>query len=73
MYTDAIPPKLPPVYDLLRAPVAAEIRSALLTLPMFTISYCEGTPRRDEDDDPPRMLRMFSMSTSSGEIGRAHV
>ena len=33
---------------------------------MFTISYCEGTPRRDEDDDPPRMLRMFSMSTSSG-------
>ena len=63
MYADAIPPKLPSVFDLLRSPVA-EIRSAPLTPMMITTTYCELTPRRDEDDDPPRMLRMFS--TSSG-------
>ena len=63
MYSDAVPPKLPTVFDLLRRPVAVEIRAAPVS-PMFTISYCEGKPRRDEDDDPPRMLRQFS--TSSG-------
>lgn len=65
MNADAIPPKLPSVFDLLRRPVAAEIRPAPLLPPMFTVTYCEGSaPRRDEDDDPPRMLRVFS--TSSG-------
>ena len=64
MNADAIPPKLPSVFDLLRRPVAAEIRPAPLP-PMFTVTYCEGsTSLRDEDDDPPRMLRVFS--TSSG-------
>jgi hypothetical protein len=64
MYPDAVPPELPTVFDLLRHPVTAEIRPAPLP-PMFTITHCEGTPRRDEDDDPPRMLRQFSTSTSS--------
>src|SRR5436853_3985397 len=59
--SDAIPPKLPSVFDLLQRPVTAEIRPAALLPAMVTITYCEASaPHRDEDNDPPRMFRAFS-------------